>query len=153
MGRTALLCHAFILLGMGMLAGGAYQGARSFRLELRGAHARGTVVELVHTSDSEAGSSYTPRVRYRSASAERTFVSSVGTGWRRYEPGDRVSVLYDPENPEEARIRSFWDLWSGPALLLGMGLSFAWAGRAFLRQLRRTQALGPSRAGVVPPGI
>ncbi len=136
MDRSARLCWLFVLLGIGLLVAGAFSGGRSAWLLCRGAVAQGTVIEEVRSSDEE-GITYHPRVRYPTAAGEqRTYLSEVGTGWHRYRPGERVAVFYDPEEPGRARIRSFGDLWSGPAFFGGMGLLFAGAGRAMLRRAR-----------------
>jgi hypothetical protein len=38
--------------------------------------------------------------------------------------GDKVDVLYDPQNPRKASLNSFGALWGFPALLLILGLIF-----------------------------
>ncbi len=40
----------------------------------------------------------------------------------RYSAGDKVRILYDPDRPEAARIRSFYYLWFMPSLFSGLGV-------------------------------
>ncbi len=42
-------------------------------------------------------------------------------GLAKYEEGDKVDVLYDPENPEDARIDSFLGLWFGATMFWVIG--------------------------------
>jgi hypothetical protein len=42
---------------------------------------------------------------------EITFISSFGSNPPKYSPGDTVSVLYLPDNPEEAEINDFFAIW------------------------------------------
>ena len=133
MDRTVVLGGTFLLVGVAILTAGGYSAARSAWFECRAARAQGTVVELMRISGEE-GFTYAPRVRYVTPSGvERTFLADTSTGWRGYELGDAVTVLYDPES-SEARIRSFLHLWSGAAFLLGLGLAFAGFGTATIRR-------------------
>lgn len=53
-----------------------------------------------------------------------TFVSSVGSNPSSYEVGDSVAVLYNPQNPHNAKIKSFMDLWFGVLVPGGLGAVF-----------------------------
>jgi hypothetical protein len=41
----------------------------------------------------------------------------VGSSPPAYEVGERVTILYDPTSPKEAKINSFGELWLWPLLL------------------------------------
>jgi hypothetical protein len=90
----------------------------------------GTVVELKKVrrlSTSSSGSpshvtTYYPVVRYQTKNGKNvTFTSSSGSYPAPYKRGDRVTILYDPENPRKARIKSFSSMWLAPILGFGIG--------------------------------
>ena len=92
--------------------------------------ATGTVVELkkvrrLSNSTSRSTShvtTYYPVVRYQTKNGKNvTFTSSSGSYPSPYKRGDRVTILYDPENPKKARIKSFRSLWLAPILCFGIG--------------------------------
>ena len=92
--------------------------------------ATGTVVELKKVrrlSTSSSGSTshvttYYPVVRYQTKNGKNvTFTSSSGSYPSPYKRGDRVTLLYDPENPQKARIESFSSMWLAPILGFGIG--------------------------------
>ncbi len=52
---------------------------------------------------------------------ETVFVTDTGTHSGGYVPGDTLTVLYDSDDPENAKIRSFRELYLGPLLLIVLG--------------------------------
>ena len=50
--------------------------------------------------------------------------SSVGSARPAYHVGEEVAVLYDPENPSNARIKSFWEIWGTVVSLTVLGGMF-----------------------------
>lgn len=74
------------------------------------------------------------------------FKSSSGSNPPAYKTGDTVSVLYDPENPTEARADSFFDLWLFPVLAVAMGIGSIIIGTVFVfigrRKIREIEANG-----------
>ena len=86
---------------------------------------QGTVTELIEGRDSEDNIVYHPRVRFEVKSGEsHVFDDVIGSGSPRYQPGDRVPVKYDPQDPEDARIGTTFRTWFVPGLLAGIGLPF-----------------------------
>jgi len=53
-----------------------------------------------------------------------TFVAAVGSAERGYVSGQRVTIVYDPANPENAELYSFWSLWAVPLFLTHLALLF-----------------------------
>ena len=53
-----------------------------------------------------------------------TFTSAAATSWRRYAPGRRVPVLYNPALPDDAEIATFASRWFGPLTLMIIGAFF-----------------------------
>ncbi|NTW22371.1 DUF3592 domain-containing protein [Candidatus Falkowbacteria bacterium] len=69
---------------------------------------------------------------------ERVFVSKSGLSDPPYAVGDKVVVLYDSDNPQNARIDSFWDNWFASVFLIVFSLIFGVVGgRMSFHQLRK----------------
>jgi len=79
---------------------------------------------------------------------EITIVTKAGIQPRTYAYGPspeflgwEIDILYDPENPHNAMINSFLDIWLGPILVIGFGGIFSSVGLtllAFDARRRRT---------------
>ena len=68
-------------------------------------------------------------VLYRDAAGmEHIFSEDIGGESPLYEKGEQVTVLYHPEEPENARIRDFMAMYLGPALLLPFAAVFWFIG-------------------------
>jgi hypothetical protein len=102
-----------------MLAGTAYLAARTQHQIETDARADGVVIDLIVSRDSDS-ETYHPRVRFTTAKGQSLeFTSSVGSRPPGFDIGEHVTVLYDPADPEDASIDSFFQLWFG-ALILGV---------------------------------
>jgi len=116
--RAAPIVAVFVLA---LFAAGIYQGRNIARLEAFGVRAEGEVVRIAAESNSGARYSYYPVVRYRTEqNAFVEFKDSIGTNPPSYRSGDKVSVLYLPDDPRGGAIidrGAFWN-WAIPALLL-----------------------------------
>lgn len=108
----------------------AYSAAQTVSREVP---APGEVIELVDrlSRDSETGVvtiySYPVVAFTPSGQAQRTVQMSEGSSPPEYEPGDQVTVLYDPAQPRSARIKSFSSdllLWLLPGITLVVGAAF-----------------------------
>ena len=129
----------WLLLGGGLAslagAGACLLGTRRFLR--RALPAPGKVAELLceHSRHLSRGPCvvYRPVVTFSLPSGEEVRFKSTVAG---YPPplrhGQAVTVLYDPDRPQDARIRSFQDLWLGPLILGGLGLVFTSAGAVLL---------------------
>jgi hypothetical protein len=93
------------------------------------ARTEGVVTGLVESRDTRSGSSYRPVFVFRDGNqVAHEIQSNVGSNPPAYKIGDRVSVLYATEKPDNAAIDSFLYLWFFPLLfgLLGtVQLAFA----------------------------
>jgi hypothetical protein len=115
----------------------------------RTVEAPGTVVEMLRTRDKEnKGWLYEPVVRFETAVGKSV---QVEAGFRSsppaYSVGDTVTVVYLPDAPERAQIRSFLSLWMGPmimaligAVFFGVGASMLAAGRRVTRDIAQSTA-------------
>jgi hypothetical protein len=79
-------------------------------------------LERRRSSQSSGGGTYYPVVQFQLPNGERVrFEGQVGSAPPAYQEGQRVEVLYNPEQPRSARIRSFLELWFLATLFTGMG--------------------------------
>jgi hypothetical protein len=119
----------FFLAGVGMLTGSffAWRSFADFS-----AHAKsvdGVVVDLAYLQSSKGRGTYAPVAEFTAADGSKVHVTgSVSSSSPAYSRGDHLRILYDPANPEHARIDSFSETWFGPVLLAGMGTVFALVG-------------------------
>jgi hypothetical protein len=108
--------------------------------------ATGTVVDFEFSKGSgiRSSSTYYPVVHYETAIRRDTFTSRAGFGQPRYNIGDKVPILYDPDS-FRAEIDAFFPLWGAPAILFAIAgviyMLFGYAGVAALRRRMRDPAL------------
>lgn len=83
--------------------------------------AAGTVVDLLE--DRHGGSiSYRPIVEFVTREGrEVRFSEPTGSNPSIYTLGEAVTVLYAPDNPQEAKLNNFLSLWGFPVTLAALG--------------------------------
>ncbi|HWE94776.1 MAG TPA: DUF3592 domain-containing protein [Tepidisphaeraceae bacterium] len=114
-----VLLPSFVALGLGVHF---YRSTKGF--VGRAVACQGRVVELKATRN-ENGSTYYPVFAYSDASGtQRQGQSNVSSNLPGYSLGDAISLLYDPANPSDVRVNSFWPLWFAPAICAIAGLPF-----------------------------
>jgi hypothetical protein len=79
----------------------------------------GTVTEMRQQTDKDSGSiSYSPTFRFQDAAGvQHTVSSSFYSSPPEFHVGDSVTVLYRSDDPQTARIDSYWQVWGLPSLL------------------------------------
>jgi Protein of unknown function (DUF3592) len=99
---------AWLITGIGMLIllGGLALGWGSLRHVLYAMRADGEVVEIRREGDM-----YAPVVRFRLADGESREVKDLASGAPDFALGDRVAILYMPQDPDDFRIGTFDRLW------------------------------------------
>jgi hypothetical protein len=138
----------FFVIGLGLLGGAGYLVLDTRNDIARAETADGIVIDLVGERDSDGDTIYYPHVRYVTRSGEAVeFTTAVGSSPPGFDVGERVSVLYDPAAPEEARIDTFFQLRFGALILGGIGFVFTLigAGGSFVVLLSRAK---PERSGL-----
>ena len=66
---------------------------------------------------------YAPVFTFQDAKgASHTVTSDTGSGKPAYEVGQPIRVLYDPADPQQARIDAFSELWLFPVAFSGIGV-------------------------------
>ncbi len=99
---------AWTILGIGglILAGGLALGLGSLRHVVHGERADGEVIEMRRDGDM-----YAPVVRFRLPGGETQEVKDLASGAPDFAVGDKVRILYMPQDPRDFRIDTFDRLW------------------------------------------
>jgi hypothetical protein len=95
--------------------------------------ANGTVTEIVQKvskgSDNTKSYTYSPMVSFTDGSGkEYSFVSGVSSNPSPYHVGDNIKILYSPQNPYDAKIDKFFELWGGVIIAFILGIVFSIVG-------------------------
>lgn len=125
-----LVFSIFFVIGVGLLIG-SYFTVRHTRHFLQVAvSVPGVVVENIYRESSGSGNqgpswSYYPRIRFETTDSQRIdFVSGTGSNPPSYSVNEPVTVLYDPRQPYDASLNSFWSLWGATMVLVILGVAF-----------------------------
>jgi len=105
---------AWVILAIGglILAGGLALGLGSLRQVLHGERADGEVIEM-----RREGNMYAPVVRFRLPSGQTQEVKDLASGAPDFAVGDKVAILYMPQEPRDFRIDTFDRLWFSAILV------------------------------------
>lgn len=123
----------FPLVGGLLFAIGAFLFIRTRIFLGKAQEVKGTVIEMVYSHSSEGGGGYAPVYQFRTISGQMiTVQDSLSSSPPMFQVGQTIDVLYDPENPQSARIKKFMSLYFTSILLCGMGLIFGGVGIVLL---------------------
>jgi hypothetical protein len=123
----------FPLVGGLLFAIGAFLFIRTRIFLGKAQEVQGTVVQMVWSSSSDGGGGYSPVYQFRTISGQMiTVQDSLSSSPPMFQVGQIIDVLYDPENPQNARIKKFWSLYFVTILLCGMGFIFGGVGIVLL---------------------
>jgi hypothetical protein len=125
----------FLCIGVGLMAWGVYSTHQTWLFRQTAAVAQGEVISLKHQRARGNGSgTYYPIVRWTPPSqAPRSFRGDFGSYPAAYDVGEKVDVLYDPQNPSQARIGGVMGLWMSSVMALLIGAVFTGVACLFLR--------------------
>jgi hypothetical protein len=117
-----------LFFGVGLLVACTATFVHTERFVAGAERATGTVIDLSRETDSEGTVTFNPVVRFTTADGRTVqFVSSSGSS-SPAEVGDSVDVLYDPDDPRDAQLSGFFDLWLFPLVFGGLGIAFTTVG-------------------------
>ena len=92
------------------------------RFASRAIACQGTVVQMNSRTGDNGNTTYYPVFTYTdSAGTLRTSTSSSASNPPEYSVGDKISLLYDPHDPQDVRTNSFAGLWLLPTIFAGVG--------------------------------
>jgi len=90
---------------------------------------KGTVIRMVYSHNSEGGGGYSPVYQFRTLEGQTIEAGeSMSSNPPMFREGQVIDVLYDPRNPQKARIKKWMSLYFVSVLLGGMGLVFGGVG-------------------------
>ena len=128
-GRTiGLISIPILMISIPFFCIGAYEGWEVWDHNNTYTLAAGTVVDNAYISHTDPEDSarvdyaYHPVVTFHTGTGKtETFTDGVGALPPKYDEGDIIQVLYNPENPDEAQIKS-WEMWFPPILFMFIGV-------------------------------
>ena len=116
------LAYLFVFIGLGLCIGGGYWTKQRADFLNRAEKSIGLVVDM-ESSTSDGSTVYYPIVKYRYpvTGEDVQFRHQVGSSHPSWKRGDKVTVLYDTNDKNNALIDDGWFNWFGPGLLLVIG--------------------------------
>lgn len=124
MSAELIIGVVFSLVGLLLAAIAAFVLVRTRTFLGKAQEVKGTVVRLVYSSSSKGGG-YSPVFRFKTIGGQSIEVSdNLRSNPPLFQEGQVVDILYDPENPHNARVKKWFSLYFVPLLLGGMGLIF-----------------------------
>lgn len=104
---------------------------------------QGTVVELIESRSSRNSILYKPLVKFTDDKGTKIkFLSATSSNPPSYSVNEKVQVIYNPESPNKAKIKSFFSIW-GVVIILGIFvlLCFTIGGIFFIKDLNKNKML------------
>lgn len=107
-----------LLLGGILLLVAIWQYQRSKQLVLTGIRTQAIVIENVAVRMDD-GISYKPRLEFVDFSnTKQYFDTRIRSNPPQYSIGEKVNIIYEKENPENAKIIGYWNLYLATIILL-----------------------------------
>jgi len=96
---------------------------------------QGTVIEMISERGARGMTLLYPLVQFWPENADEQIVFRAQPGlWPSpFATGDVVTVAYNPDQPVDAKIISFWTLWFLPAVMILFGGACIFGGRHTLQ--------------------
>lgn len=126
-----ILKYIFAICGAGMFVGAIFISLNTVEFLKTALTTQGTVVELQPVR-SHKSTTYKPVVDFIDVKGVKIeFASGSSSNPPSYEVGEKVEVLYNPKEPQDAKIKSFFSLWMGPLIVGIVGAVFFAVGFSF----------------------
>jgi hypothetical protein len=130
----------WMLAGVVLLALGTKSLVDSRRFLAKAAVADGVVVDIARDVDLDNEVSFYPVIEFVTLREQVVrFKADEATPRPDQRMGEEVRILYDPANPQDARLDTFWSRWLESIVLGVIGLGFVVSGAFAYRLLRRRQ--------------
>ncbi len=139
-----IIKYLFTIIGAGMLVGTFFLCKNTSEFLDKAIISQGIVVDLVDShSSSDDSVTYRPLVQFIDENENSIeFLSSSSSNPPSYSVGEKVEVLYNQENPNDAKIKGFFSIWGGVTILGIMGIVFFGIGGAiFLSNRMKSNTL------------
>jgi Protein of unknown function (DUF3592) len=123
----------FSLVGLLLAAIGIFIWIRTRAFISTAQEVKGTVIRMVASSGSEGGTVYAPVFKFTTMQGQVIEVEErIASNPPEFKTGQVVDILYDPQDPNRARVKKWFNLYFVPLLLGGMGLIFGCIGVVML---------------------
>ncbi len=133
MSTELIIGIVFSLVGMLLVAIAIFLFIRTRIFLSTAKQVKGTVVRMVYSHSSEGGGGYSPVYQFRTIEGQIIEAGdSMSSNPPMFHEGQVIDVLYDPANPQKARIKKWMSLYFVSVLLGGMGLVFGGVGVVML---------------------
>jgi len=110
-----------VLAGVGLLFLGVHLHKKTGEFLAKAVRAPGVVVEMATNHSSDGADTYAPVVDFEHQGRKYTFKDTISSNPPSFRRGEAVGVLYDPDQPRDARIdRGRWNK-AVPILIGGFG--------------------------------
>ena len=125
---TPTLGSLFIIAGLGTVFGSFLSFNHTQEFIKTASTVEGTVIEI-RQKISKKSITYFPVFKYQTHQGKIVHIeSSVGTNPPNYGVGAKVNVIYDPNDPNQAEINSFWSVWLLTVVFGALGSLFTGIG-------------------------
>jgi hypothetical protein len=124
-----LILGIFAVIGLGLLIGSIFAFRQTRHFLQSAVPVPGVVIENVwresRSANNGTSGSFHPRIRFRTLDGQEiSFITNTGSSPPSHRVNDPVTILYDPQEPHHASIKSFAELWLLPTILCGLGIVF-----------------------------
>jgi Protein of unknown function (DUF3592) len=125
--------YIFSFIGVGMLIGAFFIYLHTSNFIKNAISTDGVVVELIRVqSNDDSSDTFSPIVRFKNQyGLEIEFKSSSSSSPASFDIGEKVMVYYELQNPQNAKIKAFFELWGVATIVGGIGIVFALIGFGF----------------------
>jgi len=126
MKRIIVICLLISLIPLGTIGAGVYWTLKRHAVFATYQKTTGEILKLDTKKENQfdvgGQVSYYPHIVYSDDSSEaHVLVSKVGSNPPIGRVGQRLDLLFNPRNPEDAVIDSFFFKWFGPTVVLVLG--------------------------------
>ncbi|MEM6750283.1 MAG: DUF3592 domain-containing protein [Planctomycetota bacterium] len=146
----------FALIGAAFLGVGVWLGVRTQDFLATAVTTQGEVVhvERIRSSDPDSGDTFKPTFAFQDqAGAPRNVTPSMSSSEWNFAIGEPVEIVYDPAEPQNAKLKSFGGLWLLPTIFAGMGLVFTVVGVPIFLATRKRRSKTYTPQTLDDPGL
>ncbi len=131
----------FLLVGIPFLIGAFLSYKSSKALTTNGIETQGLIIDIIkrvnESTDPNGGYTrsitYTPKIEFEDLQGHKqTFISNYSSSRLQWKKGDQITIIYNPDNPKQARIKRFWPLYGLSIILAFIGATFSLSGLIFV---------------------
>ena len=141
MGVPKTVKYFFVFVGLTLLGVSFFVGKSRYAFVKASLETEGEVIDLVSVhSKGRTGSSttYAPYIQFTDAMGRKVyFISTISSNPPSYDLGEKVTVIYDSEAPEEARMKGFFAIWGMTSICGLVGTIFFTIGYLLLVSVKR----------------